>query len=344
MTRASNKHLYRSIVLCGVVAISLTPLFAFAEGYILLSGIEGLSAESAAGGFKPYLSNIYKMAIVAAAMVAVIKLILAGAKYVLSGIVTDKEDAKKDIRAALIGLLIILAAVTLLTTINPQFTDLPALENAPTYEAAPTLEPSLNPNSVEYWCREYGENNCGVMSCDFIENGSSLTLWNAFIYLIDTGDRVTCSIVCPTIFSGHVVETSYVSNTGKCVYPKDWETYIEKATEEETETLDVYDITKGTGVEFASVPFASRTVIDDRREETELAGLENSDFVGYLTANWYSEEGQAMLAEYGNDRNLALEAYEYEVLREACKASNRSNRLIDIPRHNSEVSYYCVKG
>ena len=37
----------------------------------------------------------------------------------LTDVVTSKEDAKKDIQAALTGLLIIISAVVILTTINP---------------------------------------------------------------------------------------------------------------------------------------------------------------------------------------------------------------------------------
>lgn len=105
------------------------PTEALAQGYISLSGITGLAP--ATPDFEGFVETIMRMAIIAAALIAVIKLILAGAQYVLSGIVTKKEQAKKDIQSALIGLLIILISVVILRTINPKLANLPALERAP---------------------------------------------------------------------------------------------------------------------------------------------------------------------------------------------------------------------
>ncbi len=63
------------------------------------------------------------MSISIAALLAVVKIIIAGAKYMLSDIVTTKGEAKKDIRGALLGLLLIIGAVIILNTINPALTD-----------------------------------------------------------------------------------------------------------------------------------------------------------------------------------------------------------------------------
>jgi hypothetical protein len=63
---------------------------------------------------------------------AVVKIIFAGVKYMLSDLVTSKEAAKKDIRGALIGLLIVLGAVLILNTINPQLKGLTALDGLTT--------------------------------------------------------------------------------------------------------------------------------------------------------------------------------------------------------------------
>jgi hypothetical protein len=52
-------------------------------------------------------------------VLAVLKITIAGVKYMLSDVVTSKESAKKDIQGALFGLLIVLAAVIILNTINP---------------------------------------------------------------------------------------------------------------------------------------------------------------------------------------------------------------------------------
>tara|TARA_B100000745_G_scaffold63805_1_gene37709 strand:+ start:399 stop:1097 length:699 start_codon:yes stop_codon:yes gene_type:complete len=75
-----------------------------------------------------YLQALYRLAIGIAAMLAVLRLVLAGAKYILSDVVTKKEDAKKDIRTSIIGLLIVLSAVLILETINPALNNLRVLD------------------------------------------------------------------------------------------------------------------------------------------------------------------------------------------------------------------------
>ncbi len=64
------------------------------------------------------------MSISVAGMIAVIKIIIAGVKYMLSDVITSKEEAKKDIKGALLGLILIMSAVLILQVINPQLTNL----------------------------------------------------------------------------------------------------------------------------------------------------------------------------------------------------------------------------
>lgn len=120
-----NTYVCTAFIIIGLFCIPL--LLHAAEGgfvsLIAIPGIEELSRE----GIQKYVNVLLRVAIIAAALLAVVKLILAGAQYILSGVVTNKESAKKDIWSALLGLLIVLAAVTLLRTINPSLVDLPAL-------------------------------------------------------------------------------------------------------------------------------------------------------------------------------------------------------------------------
>lgn len=95
------------------------PVAVFAQEYSTLID-SGLSNTE---GLSEYINNIYLLLISAAAMFAVIKIIIAGVKYMLSDVVTSKEDAKKDIRTSLLGLIIIVSAVLILRTINPNLTD-----------------------------------------------------------------------------------------------------------------------------------------------------------------------------------------------------------------------------
>lgn len=74
-----------------------------------------------------YVNNLYRAAITIAALLAVIRIIFAGFQYMLSDIVTQKTDARKSIKNALLGLLIVIGAVLILETINPNLIRVPIL-------------------------------------------------------------------------------------------------------------------------------------------------------------------------------------------------------------------------
>jgi hypothetical protein len=96
------------------------PLYALAQNYstLLDSPLSGTE-----DGFSGYLNTVYAIAIGLAALLAVVKVIVAGVKYMLSDIVTSKETAKKEIKTALLGLVIIISAVMVLSFINPRLTN-----------------------------------------------------------------------------------------------------------------------------------------------------------------------------------------------------------------------------
>lgn len=77
-----------------------------------------------------YVNALYMLSIAIASILVVLKLMGAGVKYMLTEIVTTKQQAKKDIQNALLGLAIILGAITILNTINPNLTKLDFLGNA----------------------------------------------------------------------------------------------------------------------------------------------------------------------------------------------------------------------
>lgn len=66
-----------------------------------------------------YINSLYLISISIAALLATIKLIIAGAKYMLSDVVTTQGEAKKEIQSSLLGLLLVISAVLILTIINP---------------------------------------------------------------------------------------------------------------------------------------------------------------------------------------------------------------------------------
>jgi len=115
------------IVLIGFIL--LTPLSADAQQ--VMPTFQQLPFWDGAGSAS-FIEALYKLAISAAAILAVLRLIWAGVQYMLSEIVTSKQKAVEDIKSALLGLLIVLGAVTILNTINPRLTNLDVIGNGPT--------------------------------------------------------------------------------------------------------------------------------------------------------------------------------------------------------------------
>ena len=94
------------------------PLVTFAQisyenSMVTLPGYDGT------GDFSDFVNIVYSLAISIAALLAVVKIVIAGVKWMLSDVVTDKGEAKKDIQSALFGLIIIISAVLIITIINP---------------------------------------------------------------------------------------------------------------------------------------------------------------------------------------------------------------------------------
>ncbi len=101
------------------LSLLLLPVVSLAQ-FQPLVGIPGLSNPST--DINSYINILYALSISIAALLAVIKIIVAGVKYMLSDVVTSKSEAKSDIQGALIGLLVVISAVLILNIINPQLT------------------------------------------------------------------------------------------------------------------------------------------------------------------------------------------------------------------------------
>ena len=155
-----------------ILSLLVIPLLGQAAGPSTLVDIPQVNS---ANGINGYIEALYTLAITAASLIAIIQLIKAGSKYVFSAVVTDKGEAKKDIRNALIGLLIIIGAVTILNEINPQLTNLNILGNAtqltnpggsnvPDLSIPDYLKPSSNQNLSLIKCSGQ-KNDVGELDC-----------------------------------------------------------------------------------------------------------------------------------------------------------------------------------
>lgn len=127
--RHLNKHFILSSVLLSLTLLAIIfPLPALAITYTPL--VEGMSTVTESSDISSYINALYTLAISLAALLAVVKIILAGIKYIVTDVVPAKGDAKKDIWGAVIGLLIVLSAVLILNTINPNLTDFAIFKEA----------------------------------------------------------------------------------------------------------------------------------------------------------------------------------------------------------------------
>ena len=104
-----------------LIFILALPTELFAQSTLTYRSMVNIPGYNSAGGgdFSDFINLIYGLAITLAALLAVIKIVIAGVKWMLSDVVTDKKDAKDDIRGALLGLIVIISAVLIITIINP---------------------------------------------------------------------------------------------------------------------------------------------------------------------------------------------------------------------------------
>lgn len=114
-----------------VLFVLLIPTaFIFAQSsYVPMVTLPRLDANSQST--EQYVRALFLLSIAAAAILAFIKIIFGGVKWMLSDVITDKQSARNDIKGAVFGLLIVLVAVVVLDTINPELTKLNILSNAP---------------------------------------------------------------------------------------------------------------------------------------------------------------------------------------------------------------------
>lgn len=112
----------------------LAPATVLGGDYQPLVGIPGV--DNPAENFGNYLNQVYFLSISVAALIAVVKIIIAGVKWMMTDLINGKSEAATEIRTSLLGLLLIISAVLILETINPQLTNFNILRYA-----APARQP-----------------------------------------------------------------------------------------------------------------------------------------------------------------------------------------------------------
>jgi hypothetical protein len=198
----------KSFLYLAIISIVTIPTTVFAQNYLV--GIPGV--DQGAGNFDAYIQAVYVMFISIAALLAVVKIIIAGLKYMFTDIVPQKTDAKKDIQGAVFGLLIVMSAVLILTVINPELTGF-------TFDQSSIGAPEPGDQDTEFtiddattlqnYCALEVDLNCTATPCDTLATDYFIT-W----LVNDPINRITCSSLC----TGVVIQRDFW-NTGQCLHP-----------------------------------------------------------------------------------------------------------------------------
>lgn len=142
------------LILAAVLVLLPATTLAAGSGYETLINIPGVNPDDDFGG---YINSLYKLAIALAALLAVIKIIIAGMKWMMTDIVTSKQEAKEDIWGATMGLLLIISSVLLLGIINKSLTNFDFFNvntggsmsgSVPTYPDKPPLLPTQSMSAM----------------------------------------------------------------------------------------------------------------------------------------------------------------------------------------------------
>ena len=142
------------IRICSVLVMSLfvaLPLLVGAETYTPLTDTLGFREASAAaeqGDFADIINIIYRIAIGAGTMLAVIMIIIAGFTYAATSVANKKSDMKQRITLALGGLALLVGAYVLLRLINPQLTDYEEIGLDPVDYDGVTVNEEINFDAV----------------------------------------------------------------------------------------------------------------------------------------------------------------------------------------------------
>ncbi len=118
-----TRLLIQGMTLLPLLVIFALPFTTFAAtiNYEPLVVIPGLTDKAGSGNLSTYVKYAYAFSISIAALLAVIKIIIAGVKWMMTDKIGSISEAKSDIQSALLGLIIIICAVLIINIINPTF-------------------------------------------------------------------------------------------------------------------------------------------------------------------------------------------------------------------------------
>lgn len=154
-----------------VLVCMFTPLPVVAqETFVPIQSLPGIDENSA---LDDYFTLFFNFVLGAAAVLGVVKLMLAGIQLMFSEVVPARADAKRDIAGALFGLLLVFGALTILNEINPSITQFSLFETDAVAvevgcEAAGTCDVESLP---DYLAPREGERLESILPCTNIGRG-----------------------------------------------------------------------------------------------------------------------------------------------------------------------------
>ncbi|MFQ5540815.1 MAG: hypothetical protein ACE5F4_01030, partial [Candidatus Paceibacteria bacterium] len=111
------------VLIFAILALLPLPLIAATGDFVPLSPIPNLGT-SGDITLEQYANAVFMLAISVGAILAVLRIITGGFKYMTTEAVTTKGDARLTIQNAVVGLLLLLSVWLVLSIINPQIADL----------------------------------------------------------------------------------------------------------------------------------------------------------------------------------------------------------------------------
>lgn len=218
----------RILATLAILFVLSAPIFVFAAdtselGFVPLTSIPGIEDAGNASSLPAFLNNIYKLAIGAAAILAVLQIVRAGIMYMGGDSVTEKKDAKSLIGLSIGGLVLVLSPVIVFSIINPKILDLEIgglsqlgtkseelLWTDTTLSSKAASERcSSEGGTFEYVCRSAGDTNRTISAGQSCKAGESGT---AFCKRVVTAGAPTNTAALCANFE----QPSAVSSSGSC--------------------------------------------------------------------------------------------------------------------------------
>lgn len=195
-----------------LIILLLLPFISFAQ-YTPIVNLPIPTGDQ--GNFQDYVNAIYALSISIAALLAVIKIVIAGVKWMTTDIIPAKGEAKKDIQGALVGLLLIIAAVIIINIINPNIAQVNfALNTIEVREIPSESQNESEEDPLIQYCEE-NEGQCSSESCSKLATDYLIT-W----IVNDPLNRLQCSLFCSGIIIGRDT-----FNEGHCLYANNEEAF-----------------------------------------------------------------------------------------------------------------------